>query len=261
MDKNAKQAKAAKVKAEEAALNRILCWIIGGAVLEFLLLLLDRYYSHYTVAQIELAVALRTAVKIMAVAALVCAAAALFWWNNARKSSKGAQLPGALCLFLLGVSVSCFAAWFFASPGLQLMVIVVPVVIVLALVFYLYQHEFFLIACESALGLLGVYACGRSLGSGYAFVGYGYVAVVAVLTILAALLCRRAQGADGVVESKGRKVHLFPKDANYAFLYTGGVVTIAVLAVALAGVSSVVLYGVLAAWVLVMAVYYTVKLM
>ena len=72
MDKNAKQKKAAKARAEEEALNRILCWITGGVVLEFLLLLLSRYWTHYTVDQIDLRLALGTAVKILAVAGLCC---------------------------------------------------------------------------------------------------------------------------------------------------------------------------------------------
>ena len=89
MDKNEKELKAAKAKQDEAALNRVLFWIVGGALLEFLLLLLNRYYSSYTVAQIQLRVALGTAVKIMAVAALVCAVATAVWWRMARTNGKG----------------------------------------------------------------------------------------------------------------------------------------------------------------------------
>ena len=94
MDKNAKQKKAAKAKAEEEALNRILCWVAGGAVLEFLLLLLSRYWSHYTVEQIDFRVALGTAVKILAVAALCCAAGAGYWWNSARKKGQRRNCTG-----------------------------------------------------------------------------------------------------------------------------------------------------------------------
>ena len=63
MDNNVKKKKAARAKAEEEALNRILSWIAGGSVLEFLLMLLNKYWNHYTAAQIELRVALGTAVK------------------------------------------------------------------------------------------------------------------------------------------------------------------------------------------------------
>jgi len=260
MDKNAKQKKADKAKAEEAALNRILWWAVGGVILEFLLLLLSRYWSHYTVEQIDLRVALGTAVKILAVAALACAAGAGYWWNSARKSGKGG-VPGALCLFMAGVSVSCFAAWVISDMGLKLMIYAVPAVVVLALIYYLYQHEFFLIACQSVLGLLGIWLCGKGVGSDYSMACYAFVAVAAALLLLTALLCRRAQGDQGVVELAGRRLRWFSKDTNYALLYAGAVVTLVILIVAAIGISSMALYAVTVAWLLVMAVYYTVKLM
>lgn len=261
MDNNAKRKKAEKAKAEEEALNRILCWVTGGAVLEFLLLLLNRYWSHYTVDQIDLRIALGTAVKILAVAGLCCTAGAGYWWNNARKSGKGTNLPGTLSLFMLGVSVSCFAAWIVPSAGLQMMSFVVPAVVVLALIYYLYQHEFFLIGCQSALALLGIWMCGRGMDGGLKMLCYAYVAAAAVVLILAAFLCRKAQGEQGTVELAGKSRKLFSKDANYALLYAGAVIALVTLIVAAIGLSSMVLYAVSVAWLLIMAVYYTVKLM
>ncbi len=262
MDKNAKQAKAAKAKAEEAALNRILCWVAGGSVLWFLLLLLERYWSHYTAGQIEFRVALGTAVKIIAVAGLLCAAAGAYWWYSARKCGKGTNLPGTLCLFTVGVSVSCFAAWFGSGTGLQLMSYTVPVVVVLALIFYLYPREFFLIACQSVLAVLGVWLCSKGLGGSYSVICYAYVAVAAVLLLALAVLCRKAQENQGSVERKGKNpLRLFGRDANYALLYLGAVITLVVLIVAAIGLSHMILYGVTVAWLLIMAVYYTVKLM
>lgn len=261
MDKNAKQVKEIRAKQEETALNRVLCWIAGGAVLEFLLLLLNRYYTHYTVEQIDLRVALGTGVKILAVAALACAAAAGFWWNAARKNGKGANLPGLLTIFTAGTSVSCFATWFFSAAGLRLMYIGVPVVVVLALIYYLYQREFFLVACTITLGLLGVWISSRALGGSYGVVAYLYTALAALVILAGALLCRKLQGDRGALEVKGEKRRLLPKDANYAFLYVTAAVTLAVLVAGVLAVPTMILYGALAACALIMAVYYTVKLM
>lgn len=261
MDKMTKQTKAAKAKAEEEALNRVLCWVAGGAVLEFLLMLLNRYWSHYTAAQIDLRVALGTAVKILAVAALVCAAGALYWWQDVRKSGKSANMPGTLCLFMAGVSASCFGAWFFSEKGLELMCYLVPAVVVLALIYYLYQREFFLIAGQSALTLLGIWVCGRGLGSAQAWICYGYGAVVVLLAAGSALLCRKAQADNGAATLGGKKRQLFHKEANYALMYLGALVTVAVTLAAMLGLTQMALYGVAVAWLLVMAVYYTVKLM
>ena len=261
MDKNAKQLKAAKERQEEAALNRVLCWIAGGAVLEFLLLLLNRYYSHYTVAQIELRVALGSAVKILAVAALACAAAGAFWWNNTRKNQKRGTLPGILTLFLAGVSISCFATWLFDTAGLRLMYLGVPCVIVLVIIYYLYQHEFFLVACVSALALLGTWVSSRGLGGAYAALTYVVVIVSALVVLAGALLCRKAQAGDGTVEFRGKKIRVFAKDANYALLYLSAAIALVVLAAAALGVMTVILRAVMVAWLLIMAVYYTMKLM
>ncbi len=259
MDKNAKQSRA---KAEEAALNRILCWVVGGAVLESFLLLLNRYWSHYTMEQFAIRLALDTAVKVLAVAGLLAAAAAAFWWANARKNGRGTNLPGTLCIFLVGISVSCFAAWFFSGAGLRLVCILVPAAIVLALIYYLYQREFFLLACQSALGLLGVWFCSQGLGGSYTAVCYIYVAAAAVVLLGTAVLYRNAQGNQGVVKSgSGKKFQLFSRDANYAVLYTGTVIALLVLLGAALSLHAVILYAVIVAWLLIMAVYYTVKLM
>lgn len=261
MDNNAKKKRAERMKAEEAALNRVLCWIAGGSVLEFLLLLLNRYWVYYTVGQIDLRIALGTAVKILAVAGLACAAGAGYWWNNAAKSEKSTNLPGALCLFMTGVSLSCFAAWFVSDIGLELMIFAVPAVVILALIYYLYQREFFVIACQSVPVLLGIWLCGKGLRGTYSVICYAYVIVAAVALIFSAFLCRKAQGEQGVIQLLGKSWKFFPKDANYAFVYAGAVIALLTLIMAAIGISSMVLYAVSVAWLLIMAVYYTVKLM
>ena len=261
MNKNIKQMKAAKAKAEEAVLNRILYWFAGGAVLECILLFINRYLYHYVISEFAITEALHIGVRYVAVGALACAAAALFWWNGARKSGKNTGLPGTLALFMAGLSMGCFATWFGGKNGLKFAYVAVPVVFVLALIFYLYQKEFFVITLQSAFSLLGVWICGEGLNSTRSVLCYVYVAVAAVAVLIGALLCRKAQSGEGEMEWNGKKLRLFPKDANYAILYAGALVALAVLAAAALGVVQMVLYGVAVAWILIMAVYYTVKLM
>lgn len=74
MNKNMKQVKAAKAKAEEEALNRILYWVAGGSVLEFLLLLLNRYWCHYGPKTLQLRLMLDKVIPVAGVLALVAAA-------------------------------------------------------------------------------------------------------------------------------------------------------------------------------------------
>ena len=261
MNQNKKQVRAAKAKEEEAVLNRILYWFAGSAVLEFLLLFLNRYLYHYVMAEFNIMSVLHVGVRYVAVGALACAVAALFWWNSARKSGKSTGLPAALGIFMAGLSVGCFATWLVGKEGLKFAYVAVPVVFVLVLIFYLYQKEFFLIAAQSALSLLGVWVCSEGLGGARAALCYVYVAGAAVVVLAGALLCRKLQSAQGELEMSGKKRRVFPKDANYAILYAGAVVALAVLVLALLAVPQMVLYGVAVAWILIMAVYYTVKLM
>lgn len=194
MDNNAKKKKAEKAKEEEAALNRILCWIVGGTVLWALVLFLNRYLIYYKVSEHPVHVAVDIAAKILAVAGLVCAAGAGYWWNNAKKSGRNVNMPATLCLFMAGASLTCFAAWTLYDVGLKIMNLAVPVVVVLAVVEHLYQREFFLICCQSVLALVGIWLCDKGLGGSYSIVCYAYVALAALLLVLSAFLCRKAQG-------------------------------------------------------------------
>lgn len=261
MEKYTKQMKQAKAKAEEQTLNRVLCWMAGGAVLEFLLLILKRYYINYTAGQIGLRVALGTAVKVVAVLALVGAVAAGMLWNNGRKAGQSKPWAEASGLFLAGMSLSCFVTWGFSSAGLRLMTLVIPAIVVLGMIYFLYQHEFFLLTTGSCLGLLGIWICSRSNGGSYSLVGYGYCLAAVAVLLAVALLCRKAEGGKGLVEWKGKSYKLLSGKSGAPLIYVGSALTVAVLAGAMFGAPSGILYAAQVAWLLIMAVYHTIKLM
>ena len=75
------------------------------------------------------------------------------------------------------------------------------------------------------------------------------------------LFSRKLQTSGGILKLGGKELRLFPKNANYAMLYVTCIVVAAVLVAALLLGSLPVLYGVMVAWLLIMAVYYTVRLM
>ncbi len=261
MDKSYKQTKADRAKAEEAAINRILFWIVGGTVVEFFVMLLDRYWVHYSIAELDLRVALDLPVKILAFVALLGAVALGYWVRRTVRVGKSPDLPVTCCLMALGLSAACFSAWIFQGAGLSIMRIGVLMVVVLAILFYLYQREFFLIACQSALAILGVWMCAKGLDGAKAIFCYLYVILAALLVLASAALCRKLQQGNGVFSWKEKKLRIFPKDANYLLLYIGAAVSLALLVCALLPLPIMALYAVAAAWILVMAVYYTVKLM
>ena len=258
MDKKERQAQ--RAKQEDEILVKVLWWIVGCVVLEALVLLLNRYYVNYTASQIDLAYALhKSVIPVLAVVFPVCFVATLLLWLAARKKGKLVRLTAGLTLAFLALAVCAVVTYFFAGTGIRFLYIAVPAVAVLALIYYLYQREFFCAAVLSALGLLAVRVVPQY--AGHPVLAIGYAVVLAVLVLAALVLFFRLQKGQGRMAVKGASVQILPKNANYALLYATCAVVAAVLAAALALGSLTLLYGVLVAWLLILAVYYTVRLM
>ena len=180
-------------------------------------------------------------------------------WLAARKSGKLVKLTGVLALAALILAACAVVVRIFDVSGVKFLYIAVPVVAVLALIYYLYQREFFVSAVFCALGLLGIKLLPRVRGA--SLVGYAYAVALAVLLVAAVVLFRMMQKSQGKLTVKGAPVQVFPKGANYALLYvTCALVAVVAIAAVMMGALTL-LYGVLVAWLLILAVYYTVRLM
>ena len=256
---NKKEQQAQRAKQEDEILNKVLWWIVGSVILEALLLFLNKVYVNYTVEQIELALALRDVFKVLAIALPICFVVLLVLWLAARKAGKLVRLTGGLALAGLLLAVCAVVVRIFDNSGVRFLYTAVPAVAVLALIYYLYQREFFFSAALSALGLLGVKLVPRT---GMSLVlSYGYAVALAVIVVAALVLFRMLQKNEGKLTVKGALVQVLPKNANYALMYVTCVLVAAVVAAAAVLGGLAVLYGVLVAWLLILAVYYTVRLM
>ena len=257
---NKKEQQAQRARQEDEILAKVLWWIVGAVVLEALLLLLNRYFVDYTVDQIDLALALHDHVlPVLSVALPVCFAVMLALWLAARKAGRFTRLTAGLTLAFLALAVCAVVARVFAGSGIRFLYMAVPALAVLVLIYYLYQREFFCAAVLSALGLLAVRVVPRQ--AGHPVLSYGYAVALAVVVLAALALFFRLRKSQGRLTVKGRPVRVLPKNANYALLYATCAVVAAVLLAALALGSLTLLYGVLVAWLLILAVYYTVRLM
>lgn len=256
---NKKEQQAQRAKQEDVVLNKVLWWIVGSVILEALLLLLNRVYVNYTASEIEFAYSLRGVFKVLAIVLPICFVVLAGLWLAARKSGKLVKLTGVLALIALILAVCAVIVRIFDVSGVKFLYIAVPVVAVLALIYYLYQREFFVSAVFCALGLLGIKLLPRVRGS--SLVGYAYAVALAVLLVAAVVLFRMMQKSQGKLTVKGAPVQVFPKGANYALLYvTCALVAVVAIAAVMMGALTL-LYGVLVAWLLILAVYYTVRLM
>lgn len=256
---NKKEQQAQRAKQEDVVLNKVLWWIVGSVILEALLLLLNRVYVNYTASEIEFAYSLRGVFKVLAIVLPICFVVLVGLWLAARKSGKLVKLTGVLALIALILAVCAVIVRIFDVSGVKFLYIAVPVVAVLALIYYLYQREFFVSAVFCALGLLGIKLLPRVRGA--SLVGYAYAVALAVLLVAAVVLFRMMQKSQGKLTVKGAPVQVFPKGANYALLYvTCALVAVVAIAAVMMGALTL-LYGVLVAWLLILAVYYTVRLM
>ena len=243
---------------EDIALQRGLLWVAGAVVLEALLVLVKRYYIEYTLtdAGIGAYLSIGQCLPILRGAALAGAALALLW--ALRRLWKGETFgwPLAAAAALGAVAVCAHVTVKFQGPGVTMLFWLVAAWAVLALVYYIYQREFFLGAAACGMSALGLWfvrfgAAGRTetalLTAAIALVG------------LAALWLKRT---DGAVPAP-KPIQFLPKKTSYTVLLVTCLASLAALAAALAAGDAVayyLIYGMIA-WLFALFVYYTVKLM
>ena len=255
-----KRERAERAKQEDAILNKVLLWIVGAVVLEALLLLLNKYYVHYIVADIPIAQALNRILPILAVVFAVGFAACGAWSIALLRQQKKNGLPVALTIICAALALCCaIARWVPNGTGIRFLYVAVPVAAVLAMIYYLYQREFFLVALLSTAGLVGLWLIQRRAGH-EAFV-YACLIVLGVALVACVAVSWILQSSKGILILGGKQVRVLPKKANYVMIYVTCGLVAAVLAAGVALGAMMLLYAVLVAWLLIMAVYYTVKLM
>lgn len=258
MDKRDKAAE--RAKREDAILNRVLIWIAGSVVFEALLLLLNRYYVEYqTAEEILIAKGIYDATGVLSFVFPICFVGTLIWWILSRRQGKKTLLPQVLTTILALLSVSAILTHFFVESGVKALYVGVPCVAVLALVYYLYQREFFAVMLIGAVSLLGLWMLSKRPTHGYLV--YAYLIVELAALIAAILVTHGLQNHRGMFRFRGRSIQCFPGNANYILLYLTFLVSVAVQAVGFCVGPVAVLYAVEIVWLLAMAVYYTVRLM
>ena len=257
-----KKKRSAQKQLEDQTLERVLLWFGGAVIIELLVLLANRYYINYRVGEVSFVAGLDKFIWVLSYVALAAAVVSAVWAWKIQKQGERRLLPHACVLFFLALGVSCFVIRKFKGSGVQLLQVAVPVIAVLALIYYLYQREFFCITGLSGLGILALWMYRRSNG-GHLVLLYAYLAALAIVLLAGVLLTRMLQKEDGVLRWAGREFRLFPRGSNYATLYaTCALIAACVIAAFLLGASAAYyILLILVVWIFIMAVYYTVKLM
>ena len=255
-----KRERAQRAKQEDALLNRVLAWIAGAVVLEALLLLLDRYYVNYRIKELPIQQALYQVMGVLAIVFPICFVLCAVWWFTSWRKDKPRALAGAGVTAFAVLSVCAVVARLYPNKtGISALYVGVPCLAVLALVYYLYQHEFFLVTLLGVMSGLGLWLLDRRVG--HEIVVYAYLVVEVLILAAVVVFTWKLQASGGLLSVKGKLVRVFSKNSNYTMLYVSCAVALLVQAAALALGAMMVLYGVVIVWLLAMAVYYTVRLM
>ena len=256
MDKNLREERR---RQEDKAFNRGLLWVGGAIVLELLMLLVNRYYIHFYVSEVTQATIALNTLTWVRIGGLVAGVLCLVW--AAVQFWKGGKfgLPTVLALVCGALVICAHVSLTFQEPGVQMLFLLVPAWAGLALVYYLYQREFFLAASASGLTILGLWFVRYRDG---AFGLEAGLVLAGLVVILAGTLWLK-RGGGVVRRSGGQEVRVLSKNANYWPAVISCLAGLAVMAVSLAVGASAAYYliFVMIAWLFGLLVYYTVKLM
>lgn len=258
---NTKNQELTKQQAEDCVFNRMLLWLAGAVVVELIMLLFNRVYVHARVSELNVVPVWRTILLILLVVGVVLFAAFLAWGIQLRKGDgQSGTIQFILAAGCLCVGVGGYAMRQYTSAVAPVVLAVVPGLAVLAMVFYLYQKEFFACALVGGMGILGLWIYRITFGShNYSL----YLTVALVVTLLLTLVAWKLQKQEGVWKWKEREFTLLPKDAAYPAYYITAILTVVLLLVPMALGAAVAYYSiwVLVAWLLILAVFFTSRMM
>lgn len=244
MPKNSNsKAKAAK---QDGPMNGAMKFFLAGCVAELYLLIVRRFYVSGTLEQVVAWDGYLKAFAWAGAAVLVIGLALSFLWKqDKKKRTAGWPVAGAGAFLALS---SFLVHWNMST--LTLLTVVVPVVMLLGILWSLYDRECALALTVLGVSLIALWVCRREMYSIYLgnYVRFAAVAYIVVLAAIALLVKNRKLGK------------LLPAKADPLPVYVACGLSAASMAVAL--ISTTAAYY--AMWALAMvvfglAVYYTVK--
>lgn len=253
--KNLSQKRALRQQQEREALNNILNIFLLGLLAECYLLVVYRFYAGGTVNSLLLWDNILKVLSWVGLGMTVLGGAAAVWKRKEPKIVKVASYAALAGLFL---AVTGWVMITFFDIGVIAMCIAVPVLTVLGLIYFLYQHECFLCTALLAGSFFTVWICGKGLDSNWGVVVTVCSALVVIALLLIAIAAGRVKKADG----KFRGIRLFTQDCDYRVIYGVCAVCAALILVALF-VPTVAYYVIWALGVLLFVelAYFTAKMM
>ena len=232
----------------DAPMNGAMKFFLTGCVAELYLLVVRRFYINGTAMQqiawydTYLKVFMGLGAAVLALGVVL----SILWKADKKKRSLG------WCVLGLGafVAVASFLIWKLNITAVTFLTVVVPVVMLLGILWSLYDRECALALTILGASLIALWVCRRELSSVYMGTYVKIAAVVYIVLLVAVTLLVKG----------GKLRSLLPANADTAPIYVAcGLSAVAMLS---ALVNTVVAYyamWALAIVVFALAVYYTVK--
>ena len=255
MAKKTNVKRVARAEKNNRNMNRALELLTAGFLAEFYLLLVNNYFVRGTVNQL---VTMSYVLEALVFVGLALVAAGIVLLIVGKKKEKDfAKLTKWLLIAGVFFTLSSELMLKIYPQGTTAMCIFVPVVMILGVIFLMYQREFSVQTAALALSILAMVLMNRGSGN-WSLVVKGYSICAAAVIAVMLVIAYKAQRGDGCVGS----VRIFPSGADYKMLYVVLAVCLVAIVAALF-VGSIAYYGVWALSVLlfILAVYYTVKML
>ena len=250
----------AKRRMEDRIFNRMLVWLAVAVVVEIYFIVVNRCYVNARAGEIDAMVAWHKALLVLFFVGVVLFVACLVWGKRKQDQGKDVILPFALSGGFLVMGLGSLLVRLSHSSS-HLLLGIVPGLAILLIIFYLYQKEYFPCALVSAMGILTLICFRLSGPNGKKYLLCLAATIVVTAVCLAVMLKLRQNG--GRLTWNGESVELLASGANYLPYFITAVLTIVVCLCPLALGAAAAYYGiwVLGAWVFILAVYFTSKLM
>ena len=214
----------ARIAKNNRNLNSALTLFTAGFIAEFYLLLINQYFVKGSVDQV---VAIAGYLEVMAIVGAAAFGAGVVLTVMRRKWTRFAAAGKWLLGLGLFFGVSSLLMRRVYPMGTTVMCILVPVLMLLAVVFLLYQHEFAVQAIALTLAIASAVLLNHGSSSMPALVTafcWAAMVLVAALLVLTVML-QKHEGSKGTV--------IFPAKTNYALTCAVLVLSIAAIAVSL----------------------------
>lgn len=234
------------------------------------LLILGLMFAYRMYSSIDTMFAIQKVLYVVAAIAAAGLVASIIWELVGAKRELKVICGRNLAVACAILAVCAFCGAYFTSNGIRMMYVFVPITCALVLVYLLYPRDFFFTALVMACAAVLLWYMSRATGAGFIWTrgikaGKALYGTIAAIVLLAAYIVAllKLKKSNGMLKIKGAEREIFPKGAHYLLsLITAGVTALMVLAGYICG-GTAAYYLVFAtvAYLFVLAVYYTVKMM